>query len=109
MKDVRVELAILETSLTNSFLLAMRKDKGAQQEYDDFNIAMKELHGFATLCVDAAYPKVLMRKGMKNVFVNRASKRSTTSKKSKVSMKKIMMPQSQLVNRRKEAKTQSRR
>ena len=41
MKDVRVEVAFLETSLTNSLLLAMRKDKGAQQEYDDFKIAMK--------------------------------------------------------------------
>ena len=109
MKDVRVEMAFLETSLTNSFLLAMRKDKGAQQEYDDFKIAMKGLHDCAIQCGDAAYAKVRMRKGMKHIFVNRASKSSTTSKKSKVSMKKIMKPQSQRVNRRKEAKTQSRR
>ena len=100
-QDVRVQLAFLETSLTNSFLLAMRKDKGAQQEYHHFKIAIQELYDFATLCFDGAYPKVRMRKGMKNVFVNRASKSSATSKKSKVSMKKIMMPQSQRVNCRK--------
>ena len=92
MDKVHVELAFLETSLTNSFFLAKRTGKGPQQEYDDFKIALNELYKFVTRCASDAYSKGRQKKGTKKALAKRPAKSSAKPTRSKRPMQPKTVP-----------------